>query len=282
MSVAAIVEEKVSMIRELRSSGSSWDEVASRLSDVTGEEVQVGSLKAAYSRATRLAETPAPVEKVSKPRAVEKPNDIAKPVAKTDQTQGLKAALTAAEARASAALAARDSEREVVAKTAADRDRLAGEVERLKCEIERGKRVAEAGAEGKQDGEKDSVIDGLRVELAEALQAVERWEKWSEEQEQNAPRSRPILAVAAMVAALIVGAGAGGYGSRFLQDQEPVKVAAVATTQEVKPAPTKIESETKSEPVSGALNRPAGLPPIPPKPIVEGVLTSGKTISLLD
>lgn len=285
MSLAEIVASNVSMIRDRRSSGGGWESIATELAEMMGEDVNPASLKVAFSRATRQSLAPAPVEKISKPRAAERPAEIVKPAVNPDLAERLRAALTAAEARAVEALRERDSAREVVAKTAADRDQLAGEVEGLRREIaavkEVGSGTGRQRAEGKQDSEKDGVIDGLRAELLEARKTVDQWERWSEDRGNDAPRSRPIMLVAMVVAALIVGGGSGVYGSRFLNDQEPVKVAVAAPYEATKPAQATTEIKPIQVPEKLSSDRPAGLRPIPPRPSVEGVLT-GKTISLLD
>lgn len=290
MIISEYLRSNETRMRQMRQDGETWETIATLVGNETCQGVNVASLRKTYSRLfggnETQVETPAKVEKPVRKRAVGKLNDNAKPLEKTDQTQDLEAALLAAEQRASQAFRERDSEREVVAKTEQDRDRLRVEIDRLKSEIEIGKRMAEPGEEAGSGGKKDVVIHALRIELSEAQKRIDHWEKWSEERGDDTPRSRPIMVAAMVVGALIVGAGAGGYGSRFMANPEPLNVAvAVAAPQkeEVKPAPMKIESETKSEPVSGALNRPAGLPPLPPKPLAEGALTSSKKgISLLD
>lgn len=289
MSVASIVSENVTAIQGWRSESESWDSIATRLVTLTGEEVSVSSLKVAFSRLTRSSETPAPVEKASKPRAAVRPAEVVKTAVKSDQSDGLRVALTEAEERVSRALSERDSAMAAAAKMQGDGDRLMREIERLKSEVAANKEAAlvtgRQRPEGKQDEEKDQVIQELRAQLAEARQAVERWEQWGRERGDDAPRSRPILAAAAILIALIIGGGSTHFGSRFLGDHEPVepiKLASSVPIEPVKPtlseaeiAPIKVPSKTISD-------RPAGLPPLPPRPSVEGVLTGRKTISLLD
>jgi hypothetical protein len=285
MSLAEIVASNVSMIRERRSNGGGWDSIATKLSEMTGEDVNPASLKVAFSRATRSPVAPASVEKVSRPRAAAKPATTAPAPVKPDAAEGLRAALAEAETRTSEAVRERDSARDEAAKTAEDRDRLAGKIERLKSEI-----VA-ASATASSDRSDDDLrtmreqIGALTGELAEARQMVERWEQWASDKGDDAPRSRPIRAAAAILIALLLGSGCGVFVSRFVSDGAAVQVAASMPAEAPKAPSTETGSGSIKVPSTTPASRPAGLPPMPPRPATEGVLTGGrtmKTISLLD
>lgn len=282
MSLSEFVAQNVARIVALREGGKTWDEVATLIGSEIGEAVNVASLKKAFARATPEKVAPASVEKPLKRKAAARPAEIVKPVAKPDPAEGLRAALAASETRAAEALSERDSARAEVAKTEQDRDRLRVEIEGLKAEINEVKKRAETGEEEKPDGEKDGGIDALRAELLQARKTVDQWERWSEDRINDVPPSRPIMVAAMVFGALLIGAGVGGYGSRFLADHRSVEVASVAQ----KPTSTETEAEPTKAPFNvqekRAFDRPAGLPPLPPRPSTEGALTGRKTISLLD
>lgn len=62
MNVSSLVHENVSRISEWRTSGRTWSEIAKILGDTHGQEVNEGSLKAAYSRVSKSSVPPAKVD----------------------------------------------------------------------------------------------------------------------------------------------------------------------------------------------------------------------------
>jgi flagellar biosynthesis GTPase FlhF len=280
MSISEYLRGNETRMRQMRQDGETWETIASLVQNETGEEVNLASLRKTYSRLfggnEAQIEAPVRVEKPVRQRAVEKPADNGKPLEKTD----LQVALLAAQKRASEALKDRDSEREAAAKMQAERDRLRLEIDRQKSEIAAASATASSAQSDDMLALKEQ-MKGLTVELGEARQTIQEWEEWSDQQKQNAPRSRPIWVAASVLIALLIG-GAGGYGSRFMAHHEPVKVAAAATIQEVKPTSTETVQQTVEVPEKRSFDRPVGLPPIPPKPSREGALTGQKTISLFD
>jgi hypothetical protein len=71
MTLAEIAATNISRIMTWREAGVSWAAVAQRLSTETGDTISEGSLKAAFSRATKASQPHVQIEKVVKAEEVE-------------------------------------------------------------------------------------------------------------------------------------------------------------------------------------------------------------------